>query len=66
MKKRHQSAVHVLPHLASTPLGDELVLGPECEEPTRIMHIDHLKHLLGDANPHTHETVMMMKAVKAG
>lgn len=64
MKKRHQSAAHVLPHLAATPLGDELVVGNECDEPTRIMHIAHLKHLLEDANLHTHETVMM-KAVKA-
>lgn len=64
IRKRHQSADHVIPHLAVTPLGDELVMGPECEEPTRVIRVEHLRHLLGASNPHTHQTVSM-KAVKA-
>lgn len=52
-----------VPRPTPTPRGIELVMGNECEEPTRVMSAQELKLLLEQAGPHTHHTVCM-QAVK--
>lgn len=62
MKNRH-SGTHVAINIANSPTGEEIIVGNECEEPTRIIRIDHLEYLLRCSDPHKHDTVVM-NAVK--
>jgi hypothetical protein len=48
---------------AFTPLGNEIVFGTECEEPTVQMTRAELDFLLNETIPSRHKTVQGMKAV---
>jgi hypothetical protein len=52
------------PPAAETPTGMELILGNECEEPTRIYPPGFVESLMGEACAHRHGTVREMEAVK--
>lgn len=56
---RRKSAAHVIPRLAVTPTGEELVITNECEEPTRIMQKEDLALLLKQVDLHQHKTAQM-------
>jgi hypothetical protein len=55
--------LHALTPVAFTPLGQELIFGDECEEPTLVYPRHVIEKLIKEANPHRHGTVRAMLAV---